>query len=77
MELSNIVDGWRNHNVNLVITITTRFDKTTTGKIAFKDFIAPPHIPWAENPTIVVNKEEFALNQIKTIEFNNCCYTII
>ena len=77
MELFNIVDNWRNHNANIIAAITTKFDKTAIGKISFKNFMAPPHIPWAENPTIVVNKVEFALNQIKTIEFNNCCYTII
>ena len=76
MELFNIVDNWRNNHVDIVATVTTKFDKTVSGKVSFGVFPIPPHIKSASNPSMFIDNEEIALMSIKTIEFDNCCYTI-
>ena len=76
MELSNIVDTWRYNKTDIIATVTTKFDKTTSGKVSFGAFLIPPHIKGVSNPSIFIDNKEIALMNIKTIEFDNCCYTI-
>lgn len=76
MELSNIVDNWRYNKIDIVATVTTKFGETVSGKVSFGVFPIPPHIKGASNPSIFVDNKEIALMSIKTIEFDNCCYTI-
>lgn len=76
MELSNIVDDWRYNSIDIAATVTTKFGKIVSGKVSFKAFPTPPHIKGASNPFISIANEDIALMSIKTIEFDNCCYTI-
>ena len=76
MELSDIVDNWRYNKIDIVVTVTTKFGKIVSGKVSFKAFPTPPHIKGASNPSISIANEDIALMSIKTIEFDNCCYTI-
>jgi hypothetical protein len=76
MELSNIVDTWRYNKTDIIATVTTKFGNPVSGKVSFKAFPAPPHIQGASNPSISIANEDIALMSIKTIEFDNCCYTI-
>ena len=76
IELSCIVDNWRYYMIDIVATVTTKFGKTVSGKVSFGVFPIPPHIKGASNPSIFVDNKEIALMSIKTIEFDNCCYTI-
>ena len=76
MELSNIVDNWQYNNVDIVVMVTTKFGETVSGKVSFGVFPIPPHIKGASNPSIFVDNKEIALMSIKTIEFDNCHYTI-
>ena len=76
MELSNIVDNWRYNKINIVATVITKFGKIVSGKVSFKAFPTPPHIKGVGNPSISIANEDIALMSIKTIEFDNCCYTI-
>lgn len=76
VELSNIVDNCRYNKIDIVATVTTKFGKTVSGEVSFGVFPIPPHIKGASNPSIFVDNKEIALMSIKTIEFDNCCYTI-
>lgn len=76
VELFNIVDNWRYNKIDIVATVTTKFGETVSGKVSFGVFPIPPHIKGASNPSIFVDNKEIALMSIKTIAFDNCCYTI-
>lgn len=76
IELSCIVDNWRYNKIDIVVTVTTKFGETVSGKVSFGVFLIPPHIKVASNPSIFVDNKEIALMSIKTIEFDNCYYVI-
>ena len=76
MELFNIVDNWRYNKIDIIATVTTKYGKTVSGKVSFRAFPIPPHIKGASNPSISIANEDIALMSIKTIAFDNCCYTI-
>ena len=76
MKFWNIVDNWHDNNLSIKVKVTTKKGETLQGVATTGRYIAEKIKEARPSHIYISETKEVLLSDIKSIEFDNCCYTV-